>query len=371
MKILHIIDSAGFYGAERMLLNLVHEQISLGLYPIIGSIGTQNCKFKELEKIAIRRGYPIELFRMKPGPNIFGAAQILKFAKNYKCDILHSHGYKGNILLGLLPADIRKIPLVSTIHGWTSTNIFSRIAFYEILDRFILRFLDAVVFVNKNIVHNFNFPEKLINSFSFIDNGIDDTPIQPKQLIPDVLNFCRKSPKLIGSIGRLSQEKGFSFLLDSFSELFKRDDDVRLIILGDGPLKNNLQKQISSLNIDDFVYMPGYVDDASQYLQFFDMLVIPSLQEGLPITLLEAMRAKTLIIASSVGGIPDALDNGNCGILVPPGNVPVLTKTLYSALIEKQNHTPMLHNAYTRFIDKYSSSRMASQYLELYRSLLN
>src|SRR3989337_2476449 len=118
MKVLHIIDSGGLYGAEVMLLNLVQEQLRLGLDPVICSIGEKRFFEKPLESEGLKRGFKIKKFRMRAGPNLLGAYKILRFAHIGKFDLMHTHGYKGNILFGLLLRGLRKIPLVSTLHGW-------------------------------------------------------------------------------------------------------------------------------------------------------------------------------------------------------------------------------------------------------------
>ena len=106
MRVLHIIDSGGMYGAEVMLLNLVEEQIRQGLKPVIASIGDNQTGEKPLEIEAHKRGFPLKIFRMRPGPNFIGAWKILNYAKSIDCNLLHSHGYKGNILFGFLPKKI-------------------------------------------------------------------------------------------------------------------------------------------------------------------------------------------------------------------------------------------------------------------------
>ena len=126
MKVLHVIDSGGLYGAEVMLLNLMSEQVAMGLEPILASIGDPGITEKPLETEAIRRGLPVKVFRMRPGPNVWGALKILRFARSELVGLLHSHGYKGNILFGLMPRMLRRIPMVATVHGWTWTGGISR-----------------------------------------------------------------------------------------------------------------------------------------------------------------------------------------------------------------------------------------------------
>jgi len=149
LKILHIIDSGGLYGAEIMLLHLIDEQKKLGLKPVLLSIGRKGIAEKPIEIEASKREIEVHKFRMRSGPNIVWAIKILLFAQKNAFDLMHSHGYKGNILFGFMPKPVRKLPLISTLHGWTSTTGFSKMRVYLWLDSLSLRFIDAVVLVNK------------------------------------------------------------------------------------------------------------------------------------------------------------------------------------------------------------------------------
>ena len=149
IKVLHLIDSGGLYGAEMMLLNLVEEQVKSGQKPLILSAGTPGIKEKAIEVEAKKRGLPVKAVRMKAGINFVKAFQIISFAKNENFDILHSHGYKFNILLGMLPRVFRKIPIVTTIHGYIPEKKYSKLAAYQWLDRVLIKSFDNVIFVNK------------------------------------------------------------------------------------------------------------------------------------------------------------------------------------------------------------------------------
>ncbi|WP_052263375.1 glycosyltransferase [Geobacter pickeringii] len=372
MRILHIIDSGGLYGAEMVLLSLMEEQERMGLAPVLASIGEQEEAEKPLEAEARRRGLSVREFRMKAGPNLAGAQAILLFARQEGMDLIHSHGYKGNILFGFMPVRLRRLPLVSTIHGWTWTGGASRMMLYEWLDGVSLRFADRVVVVNEAMVEHPRI-KKLEAHLSVVENGV---PVENSvaerfggPLDSAIVSFCGGG-FVIGAIGRLSREKGFDVLIDATFSLMSTRDDVRLVILGEGGLRPALEAKIGSLGIADRVLMPGYVADARNYLGLFSILAMPSLTEGLPMVLLEAMQAGVPVVASAVGGIPRVLDRGRAGTLVPPGNAAALAAALIDTVTNQHRAKEKAAVAMDLVRVEYSSRRMAEKYLSIYHEVL-
>ena len=379
-----------------MLLNLVAEQIKMGLKPTIASIGKKGISEKAIETEALERGFAVKKFRMSPGPNFVGALEILRYARQKVFDLMHCHGYKGNIMFGLMPRRLRGIPIVTTLHGYTSTgNGFNRMRLYEWLDSKSLKYIDAVVLVSKAMKSHFRIRKLDQTKVHVIHNGIpiqekpidesnnqpfnDSTTqqfilstIQSKDLAnqpfnqnnqsllqfnnlvnqpfnqydcppshllnlsssitagldQDIIEFCQKS-FTIGSIGRLSPEKGYLCLVEAFRKALEDFKDLRLVIIGEGEERKILEKRIAELNLENRVLLPGYRKDAKRYLGLFDVFVLSSLTEGLPITLLEAMQERVPIIATKVGGIPDVLEQGKAGLLIQPGK----SRELYSAIL--------------------------------------
>lgn len=370
MKVLHIIDSGGLYGAEVMLLNLIAEQIKLGADPVICSIGELNISEKPLEKEARKRGFKVEIFRMRPGPNILGALKVLRFAHREHFNLMHSHGYKGNILFGFIPRKIRKIPLLSTLHGWTNTGSLNRMKIYEWLDSKSLKYIDAIVVVNKAMLSNPEFGNQNgVNLFT-INNGIPshELNINTDTLDKEIINFCRQG-FTIGSIGRLSTEKGFDFLIGAVHKLIKNGIDLRLVIIGEGYKRDELQQEINKQNLSGKVYLPGYRNSANQYLPFFNIFALSSFTEGLPITMLEAMQAKIPIVATKVGGIPDVLENGITGILVSPYDTTGLAEGILTLYKDRKLRTDLTVKAEQTLKKEYTSSKMAKQYYKIYKEL--
>jgi glycosyltransferase involved in cell wall biosynthesis len=375
MKILHLIDSGGFYGAEAMLLNLMIGQKKIGLHPILYSMGTVDTGEKEIERRATLQGLAVIAPRLRAGLNPYGIVDILKTAQTNQIDILHSHGYKGNILAGLIPRSIRKIPFLCTLHGWTNVRPVSKMAIYEFLDRLLLRYKDAVVVVNKLMLADPRLQSANVDNdrIFIVNNGIDPhsgAPDKAAQSIRATLDNFTGDSFTAGAIGRLSAEKGFEFLLKSIALLHNTGQNIKLVVIGDGPLREQLHKLAVSLGINKIVLFTGYLENASQYLDCFDVLAISSQSEGLPITLLEAMRASIPVISTRVGGIPDVIANGYSGILVMPGNVQELGSAIKQLADNPAMGSALSNTALMMFRNKYTSDIMAANYLAIYKQLL-
>lgn len=368
MKILHIIDSGGLYGAETVLLHLMAEQVRMGLQPILASIGAPGISEKPLEVETRQRGFAVIPFRMRSGPNWAGALSILRYARQEQINVLHSHGYKGNILFGLLPKGIRGLPLVSTLHGWTSVSGLSRLRLYEWLETISLRFVDRVVLVNEAMRTHPRLVGLSSKKLTVVENGIQEKR-ESGVLQPAIREFCRRR-YTIGAIGRLSPEKGFDILLDTLADLLAADNDIQLVILGEGQQRSRLEEKVRKLQLEDRVLLPGFIAEAQNYLPLFNAFVISSLTEGLPMVLLEAMAAGTPIAATSVGGIPQALGEGQGGCLVKAGEVESLKQAMMSIMRDVQTAEKRAAWAARCVREKYSCHAMAEKYRNIYQALI-
>jgi len=371
MKVLHLIDSGGLYGAEVMLLELMSGQKRLGLEPLLCSMGNPAVGEKPLEREARARGLEVVSVRFRAGLNPFGVRRLLQIARDSRADILHSHGYKGNILAGMIPAGVRGIPLVSTLHGWTNTRRLSMLSLYEWLDRRMLRYRDAVIVVNKRMLNDRRLldagisPDKL----HVVNNGISADAAVTEESTQDKIASFAHNGFIIGAIGRLSPEKGYGYLLEAIAQLRERGRDIRLIIVGDGPLMDTLVIKSESLGIADIVLFAGYQPDASRYLSCFNVLVLSSLSEGLPITLLEAMRAGTPLVATRVGGIPDVITDEQTGLLIEPRQAAELSAAIDRLISDPSAARLMAEAANMEFHTWYTSEKMVGEYLTIYKNV--
>lgn len=367
-KVLHLIDSGGFYGAESMLLELVREQRKQGLDAWVGSIGAKTEEIKEIESRLLAEDCPVKVFRMTPGPNLLGAFKILSWAKKQCFHLIHCHGYKDRILVCFIPAFLRRIPIVTTLHGWTSSHVFSKLYLYELLDRYCLRFFRRVFLVNESMKELPALGTLPQCRLVVINNGISlDSKHEP-----DEEWFQLKESKgdcvYVGSIGRLSPEKGYDLLVKAFAEVDLPDVKCKLIILGDGDERDILKKMVQELGLEEKVVFVGYKSNASSYLSILDIYVNSSRTEGLPMTLLEAMRVNIPIIAPRIESLEKLLDQGLLGELFESGEHSNLADVLSNKITRLDDHTKA-NRAKAVFESNYTSERMASSYMSEYVDL--
>ncbi len=373
IKVLHLIDSGGLYGAEKMLLALVAAQVEEGLRPTILSAGSPEVQEKPLEREAKDLGLPVKVWRMVPGLNFREALNIIKWAKREGFDVLHSHGYKFNILIGLLPRRLRKLPFVTTVHGYVHAAPFTKMWAYEWLDRKALGRVDHVVLVGEGTRRELPAPLVDSSKITVIHNGLAVERLYAaadRRLDGPIGAFMEECSPLIVAVGRLSREKGFDHLIQAFPLLLRKNPRAGLLIIGEGRLRAELESFAAQLNVADNILMAGYCSEVPAVLKRADVLVMPSLTEGLPITLLETMTLKTPVIASAVGEIPVVLGYGKGGVLLNDLVPKTIAEAIEKVLSEREELTKKLNWASEAVKQKYTNRKMEAGYRDLYRRVV-
>lgn len=176
---------------------------------------------------------------------------------------------------------------------------------------------------------------------------------------------------VVASIGRLSKEKGFSYLIEAVRILLQEHgENVRLLLIGDGRLRRELQRQADECGLKDVFLITGYLKNARNLLELVNIYVIFSLTEGLPITLLEAMASGTPIVATAVGGIPYVIENGKDALLVPSQDAQALAQAVREVLHDDLLSSNLIEYPSGKVNKEYSSTIMAEKYYDLlYREI--
>jgi glycosyltransferase involved in cell wall biosynthesis len=360
-------------GAEGVILQIIKNIDRSRFQPVVVSFKDPYIDTIPLIKEAGLLGIPTEL--MDPFGRfdvVTSAFRLRKLFKKYNTHVLHCHEYKSDII-GYLATRKTNVHLISTQHLWAGEALRAKI--YEYLDSIIVRSkaFEKVITVSediKNTLVNRKIREERI---AVIPNGIDADKYGvhvDERAVKDGLSIAADKV-VICCVGRLSPQKGHHFLLRAVLEVIKTNRNVILLLVGDGPLKKDLENLSLELGIKDNVVFAGYRDDIEDVLQISSLFVMPSLSEGTPMALLEAMASGKAVVATDVGGIPEVIKDGFNGILVKPKDVKGLAGSIIKLLGDKKMSDDYGENAKARIKSKYSAEIMTGRYEDLYRGLLN
>ena len=366
-KILQLRSSFGFFGAENVIAELAKELACSEYTPVIGVFNNKQNPHLELADFALKNNIEFHIFSCRGAVDLKTILSIRNFIKENNIAIVQTHGYKANIY-ALFATLFKKIPLIATCHPWIRTG--AKIKIYTIIDKLLLNRFNKIIAISAEVereILNMGIPSKKI---ILIDNGIDIGRFEKKfDLEKTRKQFGIPSHgKVICTVGRLSSEKGHATLIEAASKVIKNYPLAYFVMAGDGVLKNDLMNKTKKLNIGDHFIFMGMVNDIPALLSVSDIFVLPSLTEGLPMALLEAMAAKKPVIASRVGSIPEVLTHNESGLLVPPANSQELENSILDLLNNKQKADELAENGYRTIVNRYSSKIMARKYLDIYNA---
>ena len=367
--VLHLCSSLGIYGAESVILMLATEQHRGEWEPVIGVIRNEYCPHVELADEANNRGLQSEVLSCARRFDLGLVRRLRRLLVDRQVAVLHTHGYKANFH-GLLAAIHTPTRLVATCHNWTLAD--ARLRFYAWLDQQLLRRLGRVVAVSTQVRETLlalGLPGEHVET---IPNGVAverfDGPAGVDELRENLGLSAHE--RVIAVVGRLSPEKGHRFLLEAAKQLVDEFPECRFLLVGDGPEEAELRRKCRLLGLESRVIFAG-VRRVEPVYRLAECVVIPSLTEGLPMVLLEAMAARVPVVATRVGEIPTVLDGGAAGVLVEPADIDGLRSGIRQLLDSRETGRQLAERAYDRVRRCYSARAMAERYARIYAQLSN
>jgi len=367
-RVIHLINSGGFYGAERAVLEFCRASLGGAFSPILINFYDLRKPHLELHERAQKEGIPTRLLPCRSRLDFRTLRELRRLILLEKGDIIHCHGFKADFY-GLLVGKSLKIPLITTIHGWTGLNMINRV--YQFLDGLFLHFFDRVVALgeeNRKKLIKFGVNPRAI---SIIPYGIhcDDPAQGPKRISPARFGL-KEDDIVVGVIARLNLEKGHHHLLKAARIVIDRVPGVRFLLVGDGPLRSQLDQEVDALGLAESVIFAGFQSDMNSIYSLLDMVVLASLREGLPLTILEAMAAGLPVVATRVGEVHDVVRHGATGFLVEPGDEIGLAEAILE-LTKNPHRCAEMGNLGRRLIeDRFGSARMGENYTALYAEVI-
>jgi glycosyltransferase involved in cell wall biosynthesis len=307
-----------------------------------------------------------------PALSLTAFLKLAKILRTEGVDILHCHKHKSTFY-GTIAGKMAKVPIILThVHGMGRTRNLNR----KFLNRLLLSHVDRILAVGEAVKDDILQsnpavnPEKVINTGNSIDYDYFSSSIYNKQTVRRKFGIPENS-SVFGTAGRLVPTKGLRYLIRAFAQTKKQLRNVELLIAGTGELKNRLEKRAVKLGCGDSVHFVGHVDNMPEFYSAVDVFVLPSVAEGLPKVIIEAMAAGILCIATNAGGIPEILGNGPCGLIIPIKNQNALADAMLKAAnMPKQEKSVLISTAKEHVRKNYNHDVMIKKVKNIYDTLV-
>ncbi|MDP3792304.1 MAG: glycosyltransferase family 4 protein [bacterium] len=334
-RVLFIITQSEMGGAQRFVLEIV-SHLNKKEYDLLVAVGSDGGGefLKQLDSIRVRYRIIDSLKRnINLVQDIKSVIEIRKLIKEFRPNILFLNSSKAGFIGSLatvFPSKITSLKVIYRIGGWSFNDPWPKWKkkFWLMLEKISAPWKNIIIVNNKQDLDQANlFSIKPHGRIYLIHNGIDVYKLEylPKEeaklkLFEKIARYSGKifqAEIIIGTIANLYPTKDLPTLIKA-AEYFKNNNSVVFIIIGEGSERVTLEKMIKEKGLEHKVLLLGQLPDAKKYLPAFDIFVLPSVKEGFPWALIEAMAAKLPIIATRVGAVPEIIENSKNGFMVEP-----------------------------------------------------
>ena len=366
MRVMHIVPGLGGGGAERMATDLARtlngQRFEVGVISLFGPLGTN------LGEILARDGVPVWYLDKRRGfdPRMF--VRVARILEHFRPHVVHTHSYVLRYALAYML--IRRIPaMVHTVHNLAEREVdwpgrlIHRVAFRQGV---------IPVAIAEEVANSLR---RLygIDGFPLIPNGIPVADFHGPSVdraewrrregftARDVLFIC---------VAGLRVQKNHALLLDSFARGPASDPRAHLLSVGRGELGPDIEKQAKALGLGERVHLLGLRSDVPEILNAADVFTLSSDWEGNPLSVMEAMAAGKPVICTAVGGVPELVEDGRCGLLVPPRDAEALARAMSYTLENPKARTSMGNAAARRAVEHFDLKVMTEAYEDLYEAAL-
>jgi len=303
--------------------------------------------------------------------------ELIRLLRRERPDVVHTHTAKAG-MVGRLAAWLTRTPvIVHTIHGHVLKGYFGplKTAFFrtleKILGRMSTRLLTVSAEVRRELLEmRIASPEKL----QVCELGLDlqrfaDTP-RHGGVMRSELGLDRSVP-LFGTCGRLTAIKNQVMFLEAAAKLRERVPEAQFVLIGGGELMDELQAKAAELGLTDVVHFLGWRQELGPLMADLDLFVLTSLNEGTPVTIIEAASTGVPVISTAVGGVPDLVTHGDTGWLVPSEEVDALTDAMAEAAADLDEAERRAQRQQQAILARFAIDRLVADLAKLYRELLD
>jgi len=381
IKILYLITKGSFGGAQRYVFDLA-TNLSKESFEVFVACGAG----RELEERLKEKYVPTTILKnsqrnINPIKEFLLFFEILKKLKKIKPDIVHLNSSKIGFL-GALTARLyniarkKKLKIIFTAHGWASNEKkgwLQRLIIFKLQWLTVILSHKTIAVSEKTKIDIARLPF-IKGKIVVIHNGIRGIDFLTREKARETLGEFNKSLKkalsknpeltIVGTISELHKNKGLDLAIEALKSL-----NAFFVIIGEGEEREKLEKQIRDEKLEEKIALLGHVKEASIYLKAFDIFTLTSRTEALPYAILEAGRAELPVVASSVGGVPEIIDDRKSGLLVKAEDAYSIQSVLNSLLAETEKRKLLGERLSKKIASEFSFEKMLEETVAIYRKL--
>jgi glycosyltransferase involved in cell wall biosynthesis len=361
IHVAHVIGSTGLYGAERWILAQLRYLDQQEVRTTVLNLVDQPGETSEIVSEADKQGCFALDFYTGGRFNILGVSRLARWARRSGCSILHSHGYKSD-MMALAAGRLAGVKVVGTPHGWSEERD-RKLLLYEKIDRIFLRFFDHVCPLSSGLYSGLVAAGINRSRMTLIPNGVDIREIDDAR--PKTKGDGKRK---IGYIGQFIERKRLEDLVEAFYLLDR--SDCELFLIGEGPSRKKICREIESTN-DNRVHCPGYSSHRLEDLKSFDVFVLPSVEEGIPRCIMEALAARIPVVGTDIEGIRHLIIDEQTGFLVPARRPHELARAIGRILDSPELAMRLAATGRSLVEKQFSAKQMAERYQAFYLSVLS
>jgi len=376
-KLLYVITQPEWGGAQRYVFDLATSlKDEFDITVATGRVENSRELLDKLEAENIKTHVFQNLVRkIRPWTDFQAFLEITLFLNSNKFDIVHLNSTKAGVI-GSFCANLNNIKkILYTAHGWAFNEPlpFWKKKFYKITERISAKSTTKIITLSR-LETEIGTLEKIAPADKFVQiyHGIKPSEIfDRKESIKQInekfnLNL-QDDEVIIGSVANFYKTKGLKYLVTSWRDIVQKFPKSKLVIFGEGKLKSILEQQIAKNQLQNSIFLPGSLKNAKKYLKAFNIFILPSVKEGLPYVILEAMNAELPIIATRVGGIPEIIENNVNGLLISPADPDEIIDAVLT-LLNNPSLTNQLSQKAKQILDeKFNFEKMIDETSRLYK----
>ncbi len=366
LRILHL-RASNFYGGPERQLHFHAKYAKKENVDVVISSFLENDRSPEFITIISNDKIETHTFEVANAYDRSAVKKIREYLFDNNIDILCTHDYRTHFY-GMFATKNIKTKWIAFSRGMTKENL--KIKIFTFFEKFIIRKADHLVAVSESQKQKLIAQSVQKNKITTIHNAIDISlvdNIKPLSL-KERFNFPKNSIVAISG-GRFSDEKGQIYFVKAAKTALEKNRNLRFVLFGDGPDVEKIKNYINENNLDSYILCPGFEKNILSYLKDADMLVNPSLSEGLPNIVLEAMASDIPVIATNVGGLPEIISSDFNGILVASQDSLSLANAILSLASDSQLRDKFKINARQTIIDSFNFKSQNNKLINLYTKI--